>query len=571
VVPPETKGLLIHNRGSYRTAKRRDEESVNLAPPVHTGMKVLVTDPIADAGLDRLRDAGHEVETDYDVEGEALLDAVSDANALIVRSGTEVTEAVFDAAPELVIVGRAGIGVDNIDIEAATDHGVIVANAPEGNVRAAAEHTVAMTFAVARSIPQAHGRLLGGEWAKGEFLGTEVNNKTLTIVGLGRVGQEVAKRLDSLGMDLVVYDPYISEERADRLGAELVEDLHEALARGDFATVHTPLLPETEGMIGEDELAQLEGGYLINCARGGIVDEDALAEAVDDGVLAGAALDSFAEEPLPRDSPLLDVEEIVLTPHLGASTEAAQENVAVDTAEAVLAAFDDEPVLTALNAPSVDETAFPRIKPYIAVAETAGKVAAQLLDGRITSVEATYEGDIAEEDVELVTASALKGVFEPLEWQVNAVTAPRLAEERGIDVTESKTRQTEDFQSLVRVTVHNGEDSIAVEGTLFAGEDPRIVRIDGFRVDAVPYGHMLVARNTDEPGVIGLIGTVLGDYDVNIAGMYNARETQGGEALTVYNLDHDVPDDAIEALLEDDRIVEVTEITLDDADERPAE
>ena len=561
----------MHVPGSYRPAKRRDEESVKLAPPVHTGMNVLVTDPIADAGLDRLRDAGHEVETEYDVEGEALLDAASDANALIVRSGTEVTEAVFEAAPELVIVGRAGIGVDNIDIEAATDHGVIVANAPEGNVRAAAEHTVAMTFAVARSIPQAHGRLLGGEWAKGEFLGTEVNNKTLTIVGLGRVGQEVAKRLDSLGMDLVVYDPYISEERADRLGAELVEDLHEALARGDFATVHTPLLPETEGMIGEDELAQLEGGYLINCARGGIVDEDALAEAVDDGVLAGAALDSFAEEPLSQDSPLLDVKEIVLTPHLGASTEAAQENVAVDTAEAVLSAFDDNPVLTALNAPSVDETAFPRIEPYIAVAETAGKVAAQLLDGRITSVETTYEGDIAEEDVELVTASALKGVFEPLEWQVNAVNAPRLAEERGIDVTESKTRQTDDFQSLVRVTVHNGEDSIAVEGTLFAGADPRIVRIDGFRVDAVPYGHMLVARNTDEPGVIGLIGTVLGDHDVNIAGMYNARETLGGEALTVYNLDHDVPDAAIETLLGDDRVVEVTEITLDDADERAAE
>ena len=534
-------------------------------------MKVLVTDPIADAGLDRLRDAGHEVETDYDVEGDALLDTVRDIHALIVRSGTDVNEAVFEAASELVIVGRAGIGVDNIDIEAATDHGVIVANAPEGNVRAAAEHTVAMTFAVARSIPQAHGRLVGGEWAKGEFLGTEVNNKSLTIVGLGRVGQEVAKRLDSLGMNLVVYDPYISEERADRLGAELVEDLHEALGRGDFATVHTPLLPETEGMIGEDELAQLEGGYLINCARGGIVDEDALAEAVDDGILAGAALDSFAEEPLSNDSPLLDVEDIVVTPHLGASTEAAQENVAVDTAEAVISAFNDEPVLTALNAPSVDETAFPRIKPYINVAETAGKVAAQLLDGRITAVETSYEGDIAEEDVELVTASALKGVFEPLEWQVNAVNAPRLAEERGIEVTESKTRQTDDFQSLIRVTVHNGEDSIAVEGTLFAGEDARIVRIDGFRVDAVPYGHMLVARNTDEPGVIGLIGTVLGDHDVNIAGMFNGRETQGGEALTVYNLDHDVPDAAIEELLADDRIVEVTEITLDGADERQAE
>ena len=534
-------------------------------------MKVLVTDPIADPGLDRLRAAGHAVETDYDAEGDALLDAVSDAHGLIVRSGTDVSRAVFEAADDLVIVGRAGIGVDNIDIEAATDHGVIVANAPEGNVRAAAEHTVAMTFAAARSIPQAHGRLKAGEWAKGAFLGTELNNKTLGIVGLGRVGQEVAKRLDSLGMELVVYDPYISAERAEQFGADLVEDLHEALARADVATVHTPLLPETEGMIGADELAQLDGGYLINCARGGIVDEAALAAAVDDGVVAGAALDSFAEEPLPDDSPLLSVEEIVVTPHLGASTEAAQENVAVDTAEAVIAAFDGEPVLTALNAPSVDETAFPRIEPYIAVAETAGKVAAQLLDGRITGIEVTYEGDIAAEDVELVTASALKGVFEPLEWQVNAVNAPRLAEERGIEVTESKTRQTEDFQSIVRVSVHNGDDELAVEGTLFAGEDPRIVRIDGFRVDAVPYGHMLVARNTDEPGVIGLIGTVLGDHDVNIAGMFNGRETQGGEALTVYNLDHAVPDAAVETLLADDRIIEVTEITLDGADERNAE
>ncbi|WP_418280556.1 phosphoglycerate dehydrogenase [Halorubrum sp. DTA98] len=531
-------------------------------------MKVLVTDPIADAGLDRLREEGYEVETAYDIEGEALLDAVSDVNGLIVRSGTDVNRDLFEAASELVIVGRAGIGVDNIDIDAATDHGVVVANAPEGNVRAAAEHTVAMTFAAARSIPQAHARLVNGEWAKGEFLGTELNNKTLAVVGLGRVGQQVAKRLDSLGMDLVVYDPYISEERAERLGAELVEDLHDTLARADFATIHTPLLPETEGMIGEEELAQLEGGYLINCARGGIVDEVALAAAVDDGVLAGAALDSFATEPLDPESPLLDVEEIVVTPHLGAATEAAQENVAVDTAEAVVSAFNDEPVLNALNAPSVDETAFPRIKPYLAVAETAGKVAAQLLDGRVTEIEVAYEGDIAAEDVELVTASALKGVFEPLEWQVNSVNAPQLAEDRGIEVTESKTRQTEDFQSLVRVTVRNGDTELAVEGTLFAGEDPRIVRIDGFRVDAVPYGHMLVARNSDEPGVIGLIGSVLGDHDVNIAGMFNARETQGGEAITVYNLDQDVPDSAIENLLADDRIVEVTEITLDAADER---
>ncbi|PSQ26269.1 phosphoglycerate dehydrogenase [Halobacteriales archaeon QS_9_68_17] len=524
-------------------------------------MKVLVTDPIADAGLDRLRDSGHEVVTAYDTEGDELLSAVSDAHAVIVRSGTEVTEDVFEAAPELVIVGRAGIGVDNIDIDAATEHGVIVANAPEGNVRAAAEHTVAMAFAAARSIPQAHVRLKGGEWAKSDYLGTEVNGKTLGVVGLGRVGQEVAKKLDSLGMDLVAFDPYISEERAAQLGAELV-DLDDCLDRADFLTVHTPLTPETEDMISDEELAQLEGGYLVNCARGGVVDEDALAAAVEDGVLAGAAVDVFADEPVSEDNPLLSVDDVAVTPHLGASTEAAQENVAVSTAEQVTAAFEEEPVVNALNAPSIDESAFPRVEPYIGLAETAGKIAAQLFDGRMSTVEVRYEGDIAEEDVELVTASGLKGVFQPLEWQVNAVNAPQIAEERGIEVTESKTRQAEDFQSLVTVTVSDGEASVSVDGTLFADNDPRIVRIDGYRVDAIPGGQMMVARNTDEPGVIGFIGSVMGDHEINIAGMYNAREAIGGEALTVYNVDSAVPDAAFETLESDERIIEVKYISL---------
>ena len=526
-------------------------------------MKVLVTDPIAEAGLDRLREAGHEVVTAYDVAGQELLDTVADADGLIVRSGTDVNEALFEAAPNLQIVGRAGIGVDNIDIDAATEHGVVVANAPEGNVRAAAEHTVAMAFATARSIPQAHTRLKAGEWAKGEFLGTEVNGKTLGIVGLGRVGQEVAKRLGSLGMDLVAYDPYISEERADQIGAELV-DLDSCLDAADFLTVHVPLTDETEDLVGEAELAELEGGYLLNCARGGVVDEAALAAAVEDGTLQGAALDVFAEEPLPADSPLLDVEDIVVTPHLGASTAAAQEHVAVTTAEQVLAAFADEPVVNALNAPSVDESAFPRIEPYIGLAETAGRVAASLFDGRIERVEVSYAGDIAEEDVELVTASAQKGAFEPLEWQVNAVNAARVAEERGISVTETKTRQSEDFQSLLTVTVGDDEGELAVSGTLFTGEEPRLVSIDGYRVDAVPKGRLLVARNRDEPGVIGFIGTVLGDYGVNIAGMYNARETIGGEALTVYSLDDAVPEAGLSALTDDDRITEVTQLDLTD-------
>lgn len=542
-------------------ATGRDNGRVYVLRTVCPHMKVLVTDPIADAGLDVLRDAGHEVETGYELEGDDLLEAVSDAHGLIVRSGTEVTDEVLAAAEELVIVGRAGIGVDNIDIDAATDEGVIVANAPEGNVRAAAEHTVAMTFAAARSIPQAHIRLKDGDWAKSDYLGAELNGKTLGIIGLGRVGQEVAKKLDSLGMDLVAFDPYISEERADRLGAELV-DFEPCLERADFLTIHTPLTPETEGMIGEDELDLLEDGYIVNVGRGGIIQEDALAAKVEDGTLAGAALDVFAEEPLSEDSPLLEHDDVIVTPHLGASTEAAQENVATSTAEQVNAALAGEPVANALNAPSIDESAFPRVEPYIDLAETAGKVAAQLLEGRIEDVEVVYEGEIADEDVEFVTASALKGVFEPLEWQVNAVNAPQIAEDRGVDVTESKTRQAEDFQSLISVTVSNDDDEVSVDGTLFAGDDPRIVRIDGYRVDAIPHGRMVITRNTDEPGVIGLIGSVMGDHDVNIAGMFNARETIGGEALTVYNVDSEVPDAAKAELEDDERVIGVSDITL---------
>jgi D-3-phosphoglycerate dehydrogenase len=526
-------------------------------------MKILVTDPIDDRGIDLLRDAGHEVEIRLELEDEALLAAVEDADAMIVRSGTQVDEDVFDAAEDLVIVGRAGIGVDNIDIEAATEHGVIVANAPEGNVRAAAEHTVAMAFATARSIPQAHDRLKGGDWAKDDHLGTEIGNKTLGIVGLGRVGQEVAKKLDGLGMELVAFDPYISEDRAAQLGAELVE-LEACLDRADFLTVHTPLTPETEGLIGEAELERLGGGYVVNCARGGVVDEPALARAVENGVLRGAAVDVFAEEPVDPDNPLLSVEDVVVTPHLGASTEAAQENVATSTARQVLAAFEGRPVANALNAPSIDESAFPRVRPYIDLAETSGKVATQLLDERVERVEVSYEGEIAEEDVELVTASAQKGVFEPLEWQVNAVNAPRIAEERGVDVTESKTRTAEDFQSLVTVTVGNEDEEVSVSGTLFAGDDPRIVRIDGYRVDAIPTGRMLIARNYDRPGVLGLIGTTLGDEDINIAGMFNARETIGGEAMTVYNLDDPVPEAVREQLESDERIIEIRYITLSD-------
>jgi D-3-phosphoglycerate dehydrogenase len=512
--------------------------------------------------LARLRQAGHDVEVLAGADRTALLDAVADAHALVVRSDTTVDSELLEAAPELVIVGRAGIGVDNIDVDAATDRGIVVANAPEGNVRATAEHTVGMAFATARKIPQGHTQLKDGYWAKGDILGSEFNGKTLGIVGLGRVGQEVAKRLGNLEMDLIAYDPYISERRAAQLGAELVDDIETCVQRADFVSLHAPRTEETERIFDAELLAQLDDGYLINCARGGLVDEAALAEAVRDGILYGAAVDVFDSEPVESDNPLLDVDDVIVTPHIAANSESAKKNVAISIADQLIAAFEGEVVTNALNAPSVGKDVYPAIRPYVDLAETAGKVAMGLLDGHVESVEVTYGGDIADESLEVVTASALKGVFEPLEWQANAVNANRIADERGVEVTEARTRQVEDFQSLVTVTVSDGERSMSVSGTQFADDDPRIVRIDGYRVEAVPSGHMLVVRNRDEPGVIGFIGTALGDHDVNIAGMFNGRTDRGGEALTVYNLDDPVTGPLLETLLADDRIVDVDYISL---------
>jgi len=525
-------------------------------------MNVVVTSPVDDAGLERLRRAGHEVETLAGVDREALLSAVAEAHALIVRSDTTVDADLLSAAPELVIVGRAGVGVDNIDIEAATEQGVIVANAPEGNIRATAEHTVGMAFAAARKIPQGHSQLKDGYWAKSDILGSEFNGKTLGIVGLGRVGKEVAKRLGNLEMDLVAHDPYISEDQARSLGVELVEDVETCFERADFVSLHTPRTRETEAFVDEELLAELEDGYLINCARGGLVDEAALAEAVEDGTLYGAAVDVFESEPVEADNPLLSVDDVITTPHIASSTGSAKKNVSISVAEQILAAFAGSPVENAVNAPSVGEDVYPTIRPYVDLAETAGQIAMGLLAGNVESIEVTYAGEIADESVEVVTASALKGVFDPLEWQANVINAERIARERGIEVTEAKTKQVEDFQSLLTVTVSDGDHEVEVSGTQFADDEPRIVRIQNYRVEAIPHGHVLIVRNGDEPGVIGFVGSVLGDHDVNIAGMFNSRSALGGEALTVYNLDDEPSAELIEALNADDRIIETTYVSL---------
>jgi len=520
-------------------------------------MKVLVTDPIDDAGLARLRSAGLDVETDFDIDTAGVLEKIADVDAMLIR-GTEITREVFENAPNLKIVSRAGIGVDNIDIPAATDHGVIVANAPRGNVYAAAEHTIGLAFNAAKQIPQAHMQVQAGGWDGASFDALELGDMTAGIVGLGRLGQEVAWRLDNLGMDLLAYDPYLGEARARQMGIELVE-LDELLERVDMLSVQARLTDETRGLIGPEEIDRFAGDLIVLTSRGGIVDEPALADAVESGEIAAAGVDVFSTEP-PEDNPLLDVDNVVVTPHLGAKTHNAQVNVAVTAADSIISALEGDLVQNALNLSSTDASSDPRTRGYVDVAETASKIALRLFEGRVESIEIEYAGDLADEDTNLVTAA----VFNPFGWQDVVVDAPtRIAEQRGIQVVESKRRETEDYQSLVSITVSDGDDELTVSGTLFGDNEPRLVEIDGFRVDATPYGHMLISRNRDEPGVIGALGSVFGEHDVNIAGMANARESIDGEAMSVYNLDDPVTPELLEELESDTRVTGVTAIDLD--------
>ena len=522
-------------------------------------MEIVVTGPVEEAGLTLLRNAGHEVRTVEAEQPTELSSAVSGADALIVAGDVSVTATVFEAAPDLQIVGRAGIDVGTIDVSAATEHGVIVANAPEAAVRSAAEYVIGMLFATARGIPQGHVKLKDGYWAKGDILGSELEGKTAGLLGLDDVGQEVAKRLDNLGVDLVVHAPEAADDRIARIDAESV-DLDTCLERADFLSLHTS--DEDLPQLGADAFDALADGYLINCDDPDMVAEDALADAVEDGTLHGAALDVTSSQPLPEDSPLRAVEDIIVTPGVAESTAGTTESVSTAIARQVLAAFADEPVENAVNVPAIAPDKYPTIQPYAELAETAGRIAVQLFDGDVEGVEVAYAGEIATESLEPMTASAVAGVLDSQGFDANAVNARHVAERDGVGVEVVTDHETPDFQSLITLTVHGNGAELSVEGTQFANGDPRIVRIDEYRVEAVPHGYMLIVRNADAPGVIGYIGTVLGDHDVNIAGMFNSREAFGDEALSVYNLDSRPTQDVLDALNDDDRILETTVVEL---------
>jgi D-3-phosphoglycerate dehydrogenase len=500
-------------------------------------MRVLVTDPIAESGLAILRERV-PVDVKTKLSEDQLVEIIGDYDALVVRSGTQVTARVIAAAQKLQIIGRAGVGVDNIDVEAATQRGIMVVNAPDGNSIAAAEHTIALMMSMTRHIPRADASLRDGRWERNRFMGTEVTGKTLGVIGMGRIGREVAHRARGLQMRVLAYDPYVSSEQAERLGVEMCE-LEDTLCEADFITVHVPLTEATRSLIGKRELDMIKPtAYLINCARGGIVDEAALHAALQDGQLAGAALDVFISEP-PLDSPLLDDPKVVVTPHLGASTREAQVAVSVDVARQVLDVLDGRPAAHPVNAPLIPPETQAQLVPFCEVAEKLGDFASQLVDRRLSQVRITYAGQLADMDTDLLRALVIKGLLQKVsEARITLVNANLIARERGMRVTEEKTSDAGHFANLITLSfADNGEEHV-LSGTVMH-DLPYMVRIDRYWLDFILRGYQLLIYHRDRPGLIGEVGRITGRADINIAFMAVGRLEARGEALMTLTLDEE--------------------------------
>ncbi len=510
-------------------------------------MKVLVSDEISHQGLDKLREKVM-VDVHTGLTPEELIQEIAGYDALIVRSSTKVTRSVLEAGKKLKVVGRAGVGVDNIDVEAATEKGIVVLNAPEGNIISAAEHAIAMMTSLARNIPSASCSLKSGEWKRSTYTGVELNKKTLGVVGIGRIGSEVSKRAKALGMEIIAYDPYISAEYAAKAGI-ILATLEEVLKTADFLTVHTPLTKKTHHIIGADELAMMkDGARLINCARGGLVDEKALYDALNSGKIAGAALDVFEKEPA-LDNPLFALENVIVTPHLGASTEEAQVNVAIQVAEQVVKALYGEPLISAVNVQVIPPETMAEILPFIPLMKAMGSFYSQVFNGQIETVDIIYSGQIAGFPVTPLTNSLLIGLLSSiLNESINYVNVPLVTRQRGIIVREITSKSVESFTNLITVEIKTKEGTHTIAGTLFNKDDARIVRIGKHRIEVSPSRYMIVTAHLDLPGVIGSVGTLLGKNNVNIAGMQVGRESIGGEAVMVIQVDSPVSPEIVNEL-----------------------
>ena len=511
-------------------------------------IKIFVADDVNEDKLAPLRDAGFVVVKKTKLPPEELAVEIKDADGVIVRSATKITADLMDKAEKLRVIGRAGVGVDNIEVKAATERGIVVMNAPDGNTITTAEHTIALLVSMARNVPQAHAKLQSGVWDKKSFVGVELNGKTLGVIGLGRIGRHVAKIAKGFGMKILAFDPFVSTEQAKDSGIEL-GSLNEVFSNADFITIHTPVTEETRGIIGKDAFEKMKKGVrIVNCARGGLIDEYALLEAIENGTVAAAALDVFSTEPLPEDSPLLKNDKIITTPHLGASTTEAQEGVALTVSEQMRDYLETGELRNAVNAPSLAAKELEAFQPYINLAEKLGRFQAQIVnENPISEVKLEYAGELSEKDAAPVTRAFLAGLLQDVSARVNAVNAMHIAEERGIKITTSymqSKRSPYDIRTVV--SSQNTEQTAA--GMVFAGGEGRITEIGNFAIEAIPSGCMLLTRNKDVPGVIGKIGTLLGENEVNISRFYLGREAKGGEAMAVIEIDSPLEDKVLNDL-----------------------
>jgi D-3-phosphoglycerate dehydrogenase len=500
-------------------------------------MKVLVSDNISPKCIEILKKAGLEVDVKTGMSSSELKACISDYHGLIIRSSTKVTSEIIKAALNLKVIARAGSGLDNVDKIAATKKGIVVMNTPGGNTITTAEHTIALIVSLARQIPQATMSMKSRKWEKKKFMGIELFNKTLGVIGIGNIGSQVAKRMQGFDMNVIAYDPFLSEDKAKTMGVEKV-DLKELFRRSDFITIHTPITPETKYLINKETIAMMKPGVrIINCARGGIINEKDLYNALVEGKVAGTALDVFEKEP-PEDNPLLTLDTVICTPHLGASTKEAQENVAVAVAEQVVDYLIYKTIRNAVNFPSIPSDQVARLQPYINLSEKLGGFASQIFEGGVTEIMIEYRGDASEINTDPVTIAAIKGFLTPIVGEtVNFVNAPFIAKERGIEIKETKSSDAGDYQSMVALRLKAKDKESYFAGTLFSKKDPRIVAIDNFKVEIVPDGELLLMYNNDKPGLIGNIGTLLGNNNINIARMHFGRETPGGKAISVVTID----------------------------------
>ncbi|MDL2260624.1 phosphoglycerate dehydrogenase [Methanimicrococcus sp. OttesenSCG-928-J09] len=510
-------------------------------------MKILVSDSLSNEGLTILKESGFDVVVDTGLSEDQLVEKIKGVDALVIRSGTQVTARVIEAADQLKIIGRAGVGVDNVDTEAATKKGIIVSNTPDGNTLSAAEHTCAMMMAVARNIPQACASLRSEKWERNKFMGVEFNKKVLGVIGLGRIGAEVAKRFQAFNMTVLGYDPFVSEERAKSMGITLttVEDI---CRNADFITVHTPLTKDTKNLVNAAMFDVMKPTTrIVNCARGGIINEEDLVEAINSGKIAGAAIDVFVEEP-PFASGLIKSDKIIVTPHLGASTVEAQVNVAIDIAHEIISVLNGEGAKSAVNIPAVRPEVMEVISPYVKLAEVSGKIAATLIGTGYDTIELAYNGEISTKDVRTVTLAALKGALAVAVGSgVNYVNAPGLAKSRGVEVSEKKSETSDEYASVFSVTVSGGGKSVSVKGTAI-GNDIKIIQIDKTRVDVYPSAHMIFADHVNKPNVIGPCCQVLGENGINISGMQVGHVNVGETTIMVISVDSDVPEAVLKKL-----------------------